>query len=212
MFHLRRFFLLLFISSTAWADDMKYELGPDSHRQKGVPEGTVTKHHLASSKIFEETNRDYWIYVPALAKDVPPPERWPVMVFQDGHAYVNETGEFRATIVLDNLIAKGEIPARHWFRLGRPLTRMIEQRMDVLRLDGPIDYRLARLERGSVYFTPLGKDADEHLETIWFDLTGVHAGTPSALEVMGRKLDIPEQARGAARFTFEQLCAAALGP
>lgn len=97
-------------------------------------------------------------------------------------------------------------------QLFLPAISLIETKMDVLKLDGPIDYRLARLERGAVYFTPLDKDADEHLESIWFDLTGVHAGTPSSIEVMGRSLNIPEQARGAARFTFDQLCAAALGP
>jgi enterochelin esterase family protein len=32
------------------------------------------------------------------------------MVFQDGHAYVDEKGQARATIVLDNLIHRGEIP------------------------------------------------------------------------------------------------------
>ena len=32
------------------------------------------------------------------------------MVFQDGHAYVSETGEFRVPVVFDNLIHKGEMP------------------------------------------------------------------------------------------------------
>lgn len=32
------------------------------------------------------------------------------MVFQDGHAYVDEQGQFRAPIVLDNLIHRGEMP------------------------------------------------------------------------------------------------------
>src|SRR6266481_4253754 len=33
-----------------------------------------------------------------------------VMVFQDGGSYVNEKGEFRTTIVFDNLIHKKEMP------------------------------------------------------------------------------------------------------
>lgn len=32
------------------------------------------------------------------------------MVFQDGHAYVNEEGDFRVPVVFDNLIHKKEIP------------------------------------------------------------------------------------------------------
>jgi cell division protein ZapE len=97
-------------------------------------------------------------------------------------------------------------------QLFLPAIGLIEERMDVLKLEGPIDYRLARLERGHVYFSPLGRESDEHLEAVWFDLTGVHAGTPSRLSVMGRDLEIPEQARGVARFSFAQLCEAPLGP
>jgi cell division protein ZapE len=97
-------------------------------------------------------------------------------------------------------------------QLFLPAIDLIEARMVVLHLDGPIDYRLAHLERAHVYFTPWGKDADAALERVWHDLTGVAHGTQSALEVLGRKLAVPEQARGVARFTFEDLCVAALGP
>ena len=33
-----------------------------------------------------------------------------VMIFQDGHVYLKEDGDVRATIVFDNLIHKGEMP------------------------------------------------------------------------------------------------------
>ena len=33
-----------------------------------------------------------------------------LMVFQDGHTYVKEGGDFRVPVVFDNLIAKGEMP------------------------------------------------------------------------------------------------------
>ena len=93
-----------------------------------------------------------------------------------------------------------------------PSIELIEARMEVLKLDGPIDYRLARLERSRVYFTPLGKEADAALDEVWHDLTGMAHGGPGELEVLGRKLLVPEQAKGVARFTFDQLCVAALGP
>ena len=32
------------------------------------------------------------------------------MVFQDGHAYIKEDGDFRVPIVFDNLIHKKEMP------------------------------------------------------------------------------------------------------
>jgi enterochelin esterase family protein len=96
--------LLSLTSTIATAEE--YKLGPDSQRREDVPKGTVTKHEWKSN-IFEGTVRDYYVYVP---KQYDPAKPASVMVFQDGHAYVNETGEFRAPIVFDNLIAKGEMP------------------------------------------------------------------------------------------------------
>jgi cell division protein ZapE len=93
-----------------------------------------------------------------------------------------------------------------------PAIELIEQRMDVMCLDGPIDYRLARLERGRVYFTPLNADATAALDEVWHDLTGVTQGVAAEVEVLGRKLAVREQARGAARFTFDDLCIQPLGP
>jgi len=98
--------LLLMSSSNALSVDQPYKLGPDSERQEGVPKGTVTKHEW-KSKIFDGTTRDYWVYVPAQYK---PDEPARVMIFQDGHAYVHETGLFRVPVVLDNLIHRGELP------------------------------------------------------------------------------------------------------
>ncbi|HYF00537.1 MAG TPA: alpha/beta hydrolase-fold protein [Planctomycetota bacterium] len=84
-----------------------YTLGPDSHRQEGVPKGKVTHHTWKSEKVFPGTIREYWVYVPSQYDDTSPAA---VMVFQDGHAYVDEKGQFRAPIVLDNLIHKKEMP------------------------------------------------------------------------------------------------------
>jgi hypothetical protein len=55
--------LVLLLTSPALAGDEDYKLGPDSMRQEGVPQGTVTK-DVWHSKVFPETVRDYWVYVP----------------------------------------------------------------------------------------------------------------------------------------------------
>lgn len=88
------------------AEPQRYELGRESSRIDGTPEGRVTK-HLWTSRVFEGTTRDYYVYVPA-QYDANKPTA--VMVFQDGHAYVNKTGDFRVPIVFDNLIHQGDIP------------------------------------------------------------------------------------------------------
>ena len=103
---IRTMILMLCLTTPTLADDEDYKLGPDSMRQEGVPQGTVTK-DVWHSKIFPETVRDYWVYVPAQYDGNKPAC---VMVFQDGHAYVDETGDFRVPVVFDNLIHKGEMP------------------------------------------------------------------------------------------------------
>jgi enterochelin esterase family protein len=87
------------------ADD--YALGPDSKPQYGVPQGTVTKHLWTTSEIYPDTETDYWVYVPSQYTDKQPAA---VMVFQDGHDYVETDGSVRAPTVMDNLIHRGEMP------------------------------------------------------------------------------------------------------
>ena len=83
-----------------------YPFTADSKRQDAAPRGKVSK-HIHESKIFEGTKREYHVYVPAQYKADTPAC---VMIFQDGHAYLKEDGDVRATIVFDNLIHKGEMP------------------------------------------------------------------------------------------------------
>ncbi|MEE2706504.1 MAG: alpha/beta hydrolase-fold protein [Planctomycetota bacterium] len=96
---------LLAITNAADAGEPVFKHTKDSVRQEGVPRGTVTK-HVWKSTVFADTIREYWVYAPA---KIDKSEPLAVMVFQDGHTYVKEDGDFRAPIVLDNLIYKGEI-------------------------------------------------------------------------------------------------------
>jgi len=92
--------------AAAWAVD-DYQLGPDSMRKDGVPQGKVTEHDWNQSKVYPGTERKYWVYVPA-QYDATKPAR--VMVFQDGQSFVSETGSYRVPVVFDNLIHKGDMP------------------------------------------------------------------------------------------------------
>ena len=79
-------------------------LGQDSHRQPGVPEGTVTKHEWRS-EIFPGTVRPYWIYVPAQYKADKP-----------ACVYVGlDSLGFNVPVVFDNLINKGEMISRKFY-------------------------------------------------------------------------------------------------
>jgi len=97
---------LAFALAASLAPAEEYSLGPDSQRQPGVPQGTVTKYQW-TSKIYPGTVRDYWVYVPA---QYTPDKPACTMVFQDGNTFVSENGAFKTTIVFDNLIAKGDMP------------------------------------------------------------------------------------------------------
>lgn len=84
-----------------------YEHGVDSQLNSSVPQGTVSQHVWTDSKVFAGTKRRYSVYVPAQYDGKAPAA---LMVFQDGHAFEGNTGEFRVPIVFDNLIAKGDMP------------------------------------------------------------------------------------------------------
>lgn len=85
----------------------RYALGPDSLPQPGVPEGKLEGPHLFRSKAIPNTVRKYWVYVPAQYTGAKPAN---VLVFQDGARAVNPNGVIRVPRVLDNLIAKKQIP------------------------------------------------------------------------------------------------------
>lgn len=96
---------ILLLSVVSISKAQEYELGEDSFRQAGVPRGKVTK-YIWESPSFQNF-REYYVYVPA-QYDASKPAA--IMVFQDGHAYVDTTNDWRVPIVFDNLIAKGQMP------------------------------------------------------------------------------------------------------
>lgn len=79
-----------------------YAMPPEMKEQPGVPKGKLIQMPKWTSKIFAETTRDWWVYVPAQFK---PEQPAAVMVWQDGQSAKNY-----APVAFDNLIAKGEVP------------------------------------------------------------------------------------------------------
>ena len=94
-------------SAFAAATDDVYLLGPDSQSREGVPRGNVIGPLTLPSRVFPNTTRHYWIYVPA---QYDPKEPAALMIFQDGHAFVSLTGDYRIPNVFDNLIYRREMP------------------------------------------------------------------------------------------------------
>ena len=96
-------------------------------------------------------------------------------------------------------------------QLFLPFIALIKARLETIELNGPRDYRLEGMAGLSVYNTPLGPEADKAMDAAWQRLTGSERGQSLALDVMERKLFVPQAARGAARFSFDALCGNALG-
>ena len=97
--------LISFFITNAYTQDSLYNLGPDSYPKPGVPKGKVTK-YIWESKAYNNF-REYYVYVPAQYDKTKPAA---LMVFQDGHAYINDSGSFRTAVVFDNLIHEGKMP------------------------------------------------------------------------------------------------------
>lgn len=90
--------------------DQQYELGPDAKPRPGVLEGRVSEFTLDDSRIYPGYRHQWWLYVPANYDGKKP---LALMVFLDGSflSFVQRDGTWRVPVVLDNLIARKEIPA-----------------------------------------------------------------------------------------------------
>jgi hypothetical protein len=86
----------------------EYPPTADSLPQPGVAKGKLIGPLEFKSKIIAGTVRRYWIYVPVKYDAKSPPN---LLVFQDGQRAINPQGPLNIPVVLDNLIATGDIPA-----------------------------------------------------------------------------------------------------
>jgi enterochelin esterase family protein len=107
---------LVFFASAAAAQSSEparqpgeYPFTADSQVHLGIRHGQLTGPFEFHSDVFAGTVRRYWVYVPAgyHARRGPAPN---LLVFQDGQRATNPDGSLRIQNVLDNLIAKGDIP------------------------------------------------------------------------------------------------------
>ncbi|WP_323007108.1 cell division protein ZapE [Pseudorhodobacter sp.] len=91
-----------------------------------------------------------------------------------------------------------------------PFISLLRERMQVVALESPNDYRQHRLEGAQVFFHPAGKARDK-IDAIWADLSG-GGDEVLRLPVNGREVELPRFANGVGRATFWELCAKPLGP
>ncbi len=101
--------------------------------------------------------------------------------------------------------------------LFMPFIALIGERMDVLALNGPVDYRLDRLGRMDTWLVPNGAQANARLSAAFFRLTdyppedAAHVPSGDIPVQGGRTLHVPKCLKGVAVFSFKRLCGQARG-
>ncbi len=98
-----------------------------------------------------------------------------------------------------------------------PFIALVQDRLDVLPLNGPTDYRMERMQGVGTWHVPNGPEATEKVREAFFRLTDYppedSAHVPSIeLDVGGgRMLHVPKSLKGVGVFSFKRLCAEARG-
>ena len=101
--------------------------------------------------------------------------------------------------------------------LFMPFIDLIEKQMDVVPLNGPVDYRLERLGGMPTWHVPNGPVATVAMRDAFFRLTDfppedrAHVPSEDIPVQGGRTLHVPKSLKGVAVFSFKRLCGEARG-
>ena len=115
------------------------------------------------------------------------------------------------------VVATSNLPPAEQYRDGLnralflPFVKMLEERLEVIRLDARTDYRLHKLNGVAVWHVPADARARAAIDAAWRRLAGEAGGAPMELPLKGRSIHVPHAGGGAARFSFAELCEAPLG-
>lgn len=93
-----------------------------------------------------------------------------------------------------------------------PFIAVLKEHVDVLEMDAARDFRRGKLRVLRTWHVPADARARHELDQAFSELMDGAEGAAETLTVMGRPLVVPRAAEGVARFEFDDLCAAALGP
>lgn len=93
-----------------------------------------------------------------------------------------------------------------------PFIALINRHVEVWPLVAARDYRRERIRSLPTWHVPADGRSEAALDAAFAELTGQPQGAPMELPLLGRVIEVPEAARGVARFDFNQLCGKPLGP
>jgi cell division protein ZapE len=87
-----------------------------------------------------------------------------------------------------------------------PAIDLLTSHADIVHLDGPVDYRLRRLERARTYFDSTLPETPEQLQQCFAALAGSSASGPTTLLVEDRPISAQAAGAGMVWFEFSDIC------
>ncbi len=88
-----------------------------------------------------------------------------------------------------------------------PFIDLVKSCLEIVKLDGALDYRAQFIASSEVYFTPLTDVTAKKLEKIFYGLSGGVVSKEGNFMVKGRTIKIDQVVQGVAMTTFNSLCA-----
>jgi len=110
------------------------------------------------------------------------------------------------------LIATSNLPPASLYRDGLqrarflPAIALLERELDVVHVDGGVDYRLRHLQLAPIYLEATDPATPARLDALYAGLADAHAESARQIEVNGRRLTAQRRSGGVAWFSFAALC------
>jgi cell division protein ZapE len=110
------------------------------------------------------------------------------------------------------LVITSNVPPRELYRDGLqrsrflPAIALLESELEVLEVDGGVDFRLRQLQRRPIYLDSHAAGSATELQSLFDELAGDHGARDTELRISGRRLRALRRRGDVAWFSFASLC------
>ncbi|MGC2460306.1 MAG: cell division protein ZapE [Steroidobacteraceae bacterium] len=116
------------------------------------------------------------------------------------------------------LVITSNVPPRELYRDGLqrsrflPAIAVLERELEVLAVDGGVDFRLRQLRRRPIYLDSRAADSPAQLQSLFDELAGDHGASDAELRISGRRLRALRRRGDVLWLSFATLCEEPRGP